>query len=88
MGKTVKLWVSVKGKGKVGDVATYTIFPLAPTLISFNGGRPSGEYSVDNLRKLTKVQAKTDPHIYDLQYQIKSCKVSWQKQDGTGVTKL
>ena len=88
VGKTVKLWVSVKGKGKVGDVATYTIYPLAPPLISFNGGRPSGEYSVDNLRKLTKVQAKTDPSfIYDLQYQIKSCKVSWQKQDGTGVTK-
>ena len=69
-------------------MATYTIYPLAPPLISFNGGRPSGEYSVDNLRKLTKVQAKTDPSfIYDLQYQIKSCKVSWQKQDGTGVTK-
>ncbi len=88
VGKTVKLWVSVKGKGKVGDVVSYTIYPLAPPIISFNGGRSSGDYSPDQLRKLTKVEAKTDPSfIYDLQYQVKSCKVSWQKQDGTGVTK-
>ena len=84
IGKTIKLWVTVKGKGKVGEAVSYKIYPLPPPDIAFNGGRESGEYRADLLRKFTKLKATTNPSfIYDLDYQINSCQVTWIKEDGT-----
>ena len=60
-----------------------------PPQISFNGGVLSGEFSIDELRNLTKVIiSKNKKSTENYQFQISSCEVSWATEDGTQVIML
>ena len=63
-------------------------FKSYPPQISFNDGVLSGEFSIDELNNLYKIIiSKNKKSEENHEFQIKSCKVSWLEQDGTGVTK-
>ena len=81
--KTAKLWVTVKGRGKIGETVEYDLKPLPDPKIRVDGKYKSGRYSLKQLRKFGKIRAKKDPSfVYPIVYQVKSYKVTWYNDEG------
>jgi len=87
--KSAKLWVTVKGRGRIGEAVEYDLKPLPKPTIRIDGKYGSKGYSLNSVRKFSKLRAKRDPSfVFPIEYQVKGFEVRIISSEGNEQKKI
>ena len=87
--KSAKLWVTVKGRGRIGEAVEYDLKPLPKPTIRIDGKYGSKGYKLNSVRKFSKLRAKRDPSfVFPIEYQVKGFEVRIISSEGTEQKKI